>query len=446
MSQTKLSIKEKLGFSVGEYSASIVWQTLMFFLPAFYTDTFGLSAAAVGTMFLVVRLFDAVNDPLMGSLADNTNTRWGQFRPYLLWFAVPYGVCAVMMFSVPDFTESGKLIYAYATYTLMMLIYTAIMIPYNAMVGVISANTNERTTISSYKFVFAYAAGMSVQAFVIPLVSKLGNGDDVLGYRLTMIIFGAISILCFLVAFAMSKERVKPPKDQKADLRQDLTNLFANKAWLVIFITSLLILIYVAIRSSVIVYYWQYLIGDKGGASMFMVVGTLCVLMGVLPTKWLSAKLGKKRLFIGCMVIIGLSSVGFYWAGTNIFWLYAMQIVFSLASGPTFPLIWAMLADAADYGTFKYGRRTTGLIYSAATLGQKAGFSIGGAIALWVLAWFGYAANVPQTPEALDGIRLTMSLIPGAIALSCVVALWRYPLSDADTMAINNELNKYQEE
>lgn len=435
-----LNNKEKIGFSVGEYSASIVWQTLMFFLPSFYTDTYGLSAAAAGTMFLVVRLFDAVNDPLMGAIADNTNTKWGKFRPFLLWFAIPYGVCAVLMFTVPDFGETGKIIYAYATYILMMLVYTAIMIPYNAMVGVITPDSHERTTISSLKFVFAYAAGMTVQAFVIPLVARLGQGNDVMGYRLTMMIFGTISIICFLIAFYTSKERVQPPINQQFNIKKDLLNLLKNRAWVILFLTSLFILIYVAIRSAVIVYYWQYLVGAKEGAGTFMVAGTLCVLLGVLPTKWLSKKIGKKNLFIWCMVIIGLSSICFYWAGTNMIWLYTCQIIFSLASGPTFPLIWAMLADAADYGEYHHNRRNTGLIYSAATLGQKAGFSIGGAIALWVLAWYGYEANVVQSASSLMGINLLISIIPGAIAILITGLIWLYPTSDKEMLYINHEL------
>jgi glycoside/pentoside/hexuronide:cation symporter, GPH family len=436
----KISIKEKLGFSIGEYSASIVWQTLMFFLPVFYTDTFGLSAAAVGFMFLAIRLFDAVNDPLMGVIADNTSTRWGKFRPYLLWFALPYGLAAVLMFSVPNFSDTGKLVYAYLTYALMMVIYTAIMIPYNAMVGVISPDPGQRTSISSYKFVFAYAAGMSVQAFVIPLVARLGGGDDVLGYRLTMAIFAAICVVCFLISFASSRERVQPPPQQRSDIRQDLKNLLRNKAWVVLFAVSLATLIYVAIRSAAIVYYFQYYVGDKAAAGPFMVIGTLFVLLGVLPTKWLSERIGKKRLYIICMAVIALSSALFLQAGQNLALLYACQIVFSLASGPTMPLLWSMLADAADYGEWKFGRRSTGLVYSAATLGQKAGFSIGGAITMWVLAWSGYVANAAQSAEAIWGIRLTMSLIPALIALLGMAALFFYRLDQEEMETMGREL------
>ncbi|MDZ7723621.1 MAG: MFS transporter [candidate division KSB1 bacterium] len=193
----------------------MIWQTLMFFLPIFYTDTFGLSAAAVATMFLVIRLFDAVNDPLMGTIADRTNTRWGKFRPYLLWFAVPYGLGTVLMFTTPEFSDTGKIIYAYVTYGLMMVIYTGIMIPYNSLIGVISPKPGERTSVSSYKFVFAYAAGASVQALIIPLVKKFGAGNSQRGYMITMGIFGAICIACFIIAFLSVRERAAAGSGEK---------------------------------------------------------------------------------------------------------------------------------------------------------------------------------------------------------------------------------------
>jgi GPH family glycoside/pentoside/hexuronide:cation symporter len=215
----KLSIKEKLGFSAGEYSSSIVWQALMFFLPAFYSDTFGLELSDIATMFLIVRFFDAFNDPIMGIIADRTKTRWGKFRPYLLWFAVPYGVIAMLMFNTPDFDYTGKLAYAYITYSLMMVVYTVIMIPYNSWVGVISPNSAERTSVSSYKFVFAYLAGLSVQSLILPMVAHFGKvtnelgevvQNDVIGYKYTMIILGSVSIVFFLVTFFTAKERVQP--------------------------------------------------------------------------------------------------------------------------------------------------------------------------------------------------------------------------------------------
>ncbi|MCI0513963.1 MFS transporter [candidate division KSB1 bacterium] len=439
----KLTIREKLGFSAGEYAGSVVWQALMYFLPIFYTDTFGLTAATVSTMFLVVRLFDAANDPIMGMIADRTQTRWGKFRPYLLWFCVPYGLGTVLMFTTPDFGATGKIIYAYATYTLMMMIYTAMMIPYNTLIGVISPDSRERTSVASYKFVFAYAAGASIQALVLPLVEKLGAGDQARGYTLTMAIFSMLCIMVIIIAFLSVKERVKPDPAQKSSLKQDLTDLTHNKPWLILAAVCVATLVYVAIRSSVIMYYFKYYIRDEKAAGPFMVAGTLAVMIGVLPTKWLSKKVGKKNLYIGSMIIVTLASAGFFMAGPDdLIWLYAMQIIFSLASGPSMPLLWSMLADAADYSEWKNHRRATGLVYSAATFSQKMGFSIGGALSMLVLSMFGYVAGVRQTAAALFGIRLSLSLIPAAIAVLAIIALLFYHLDDHQVAEIGKELAK----
>jgi GPH family glycoside/pentoside/hexuronide:cation symporter len=439
----KLTIREKLGFSAGEYAGSVVWQAFMYFLPIFYTDTFGLTAAAVSTMFLVVRLFDAANDPIMGMIADRTNSRWGKFRPYLLWFCIPYGLGTVLMFTTPDFSYAGKLIYAYITYGLMMIIYTAMMIPYNTLIGVISPDSKERTSVASYKFVFAYAAGASLQAFVIPLVDKLGGGDQSRGYTLTMAIFGTLCIVVFIIAFLSVKERIKPDVSQKSSIRDDLKDLIRNKSWVILAAVSVTTLIYVAIRSAVIMYYFKYYIGNEKAAGPFMVAGTLAVMIGVLPTKWLSKKVGKKKLYIGSMIIVILSSAGFFIANPNdLVWIYAMQIIFSLASGPSMPLLWSMLADAADYSEWKNGRRATGLVYSAATFSQKMGFSLGGALSMFIFSLFGYVADVPQTAESLLGIKLSLSLIPAAIAVLAVIALLFYKLDDYQVAEIGDELAK----
>lgn len=437
----KLTFKEKLGFSAGEYAGSVVWQALMFFLPIFYTDIFGLSAAAVSTMFLVVRLFDAVNDPIMGMIADRTNTRWGKFRPYLLWLAVPYGLGTVLMFTTPQFSDAGKMIYAYATYALMMVIYTAMMIPYNTLIGVISPDSNERTSVSTYKFVFAYAAGASVQGFVIPLVDILGGGDKARGYSYTMAIFGVLCIVVFIIAFLSVRERVKPDPAQKSKLRDDLKDLIHNKPWIILAGVCVATLIYVAIRSAVVMYYFKYFIKDQAAAGPFMVIGTLCVILGVLPTKWLSGKIGKKKLYIYSMIVVVLASSGFLFAGPeDIAWIYAMQIIFSLASGPSMPLLWSMLADAADYSEWKSGRRATGLVYSAATFSQKMGFSVGGALSMMILSLFGYVADAEQTAQSLLGIKLSLSVIPAGIAVLAIVALLFYTLDDAFVERIGREL------
>lgn len=444
---SKVSIKEKLGFSLGEYSSSVVWQTLMFFLPFFYTDTFGLTAAAVATMFGVVRIFDAFTDPIMGILADRTNTKWGKFRPYILWLALPYGIGIVLMFSTPAFTDSGKLIYAYITYSFMMLIYTAIMIPYNSLIGVISPSQSERTSVSSYKFVFAYAAGFSVQLLIIPLVERLGVGDAARGYQLTMAIFATISVIFFIIAFASVRERVKPDPDQVTNLKKDLKDLWKNRPWIILFFVSLFTLVYVAVRSADISYYFKYYLDRESEMGTFMAVGTACVLIGVIPTRWLSSKIGKKKLYIYSMLIVAASFIVFYFAGPDdIVLIYAAQIVFSLASGPTMPLLWSMLADTADYSQWKSGRRATGLVYSAATFAQKSGFALGGVIVMGLLSLFGFVANQGQTDLSIQGIRLALSVLPAAIAFLAVIFLFFYNLNDSMVANIEKDLAKRQED
>ncbi len=443
---SKVSVKEKIGFSLGEYSSSIVWQTLMFFLPFFYTDTFGLTAASVALMFGVVRIFDAFTDPIMGIIADRTNTRWGKFRPFILWLAVPYGIAIVLMFTTPGFSYAGKIIYAYVTYSIMMVIYTAIMIPYNSLIGVISPSQSERTSVSSYKFVFAYAAGFSVQLLIIPMVEKLGVGDAGKGYQLTMAIFAAISIIFFIISFRSVRERVQPDPQQVSSLRADLKDLMSNKPWIILFVVSLFTLIYIAIRSADISYYFKYYLNLEGQMGYFMATGTVFVLLGVLPTRWLSSIYGKKKLFIYCLIIIAISSLGFYFAGPeDIVLIYAAQIIFSLASGPTMPLLWSMLADTADYSQWKNGRRATGLVYSAATFAQKTGFALGGVVVMALLSFYGFVANEPQSEASLQGIRLAISVIPAAIALLAAFLMAFYNLNDDWVKQIESELETRRE-
>jgi GPH family glycoside/pentoside/hexuronide:cation symporter len=350
------------------------------------------------------------------------------------------------MFSTPDFDYNGKLVYAYITYSLMMIIYTVIMIPYNSWVGVISPNSEERTSVSSYKFVFAYLAGLSVQAMVLPMVSYFGNGDDALGYRTTMIILGSVSIVFFLVTFFTAKERVQPEAKAESNIKQDFKDLTKNKDWIIIFITSMLLLIYVIIRSGDIMYYFEYYIGDKDLATSFMVVGTIATLLGVLPTKWLSSKIGKKKLFIISLVIIALSQIVFYFTDPDdIMMIFTAQIIFSFASGPTMPLIWSMLADTADYSEWKTHRRATGLIFSATNMSIKSGVAIGGAAIMWMLAFYGYEPNQAQSEESIFGIKMLMSIVPAIIAVLCIIPLLFYKLDEKKLAVIEEDLKRRKE-
>jgi len=438
-----LQLKEKLGFSVGEFASSLVWQTLMFFLPIFYTDTFGLTAGAVGTLFLVVRIFDAFTDPAMGMLADRTQTRWGSFRPYLLWLAIPYGIGMVLMFSTPSFSPVGKLIWAYGTYALMMLLYTAITIPYNTMIGVISPRKDDQISVSSLKFVFAFLAGFTVQLLIIPMVQRLGEGNPARGYQISMTIFGTIGALLFLLTFASCKERVKPSVNQKTTLKTDLADLAKNQPWVILFFFSLLLVSVFAIRSAVVAYYFKYVLQLESQSGIFMAVGTACVLFGVLPSKWLSSKFGKVRILVICTLLVAVTCAAFFFLKPGqIVAHYAVQILYSLACGPLFPILWSMYADTADYNEWKTGRRATGLVFSASTFSQKMGFSAGGAVIMLLLSWFGFVANELQTDRSLMGIRLCLSLLPAAMCVISAGLLRIYKLDDSLNAKIEQELEK----
>jgi len=443
----KLSIKEKLGYSFGEFAGSSLWQTMMFFLPAFYTDVFLLPATATATLFVVIRIFDALNDPIIGAIADRTNSRWGKFRPYLLWGAFPLGITTVMMFTTPDMSEGGKLTYAYITYFLLLVFYTLVMVPFNSLVGVISPNPDERTSIASYKFVFAYGAGLVVQGLLIPAVERLGEGDEARGYQLAMTGLAAICVVALFVAFRSTRERVKPDPKADTSLKADLGDIFSNRPWLILFASSIIFLIYIGTRSAAVMYYFEYYVGRKDLASIFMVSGTVAVLLGVLPTKYLSKRMGKRNLFIVVLALIAGSLVVNYFARPeDLVLIFATQIVFSLASGPTMPLLWSMLADTADYSEWKNGRRATGLVYSAATMAQKTGVAIGAALMLGIIGQFGYVANVDQTPESLQGIKLTMTVVPAVIALAGLILLFFYNLTDAKLEEIAQDLEARREQ
>ena len=443
----KLSIKEKIGYSIGDFAGSSLWQTMAFFLPVFYTDVFLLPAASVATLFMVVRIFDALNDPIMGTIADRTRSRWGKFRPYLLFGSVPLGLLTALMFTTPDLSDSGKLVYAYVTYFLLLVLYTLVMVPYNTLVGVMTSNPVERTSLSSYKFVFAYAAGLMVQALLIPMVSKLGQGNEAQGYQLSMTGLGIICVIALVIAFASTKERVKPDPKVQTSLKNDLKDIMQNRPWLILFCCTAMVFIYIGIRSASVMYYFEYFVGRRELAAVFMVSGTVAVLLGVLPTKILSQKFGKRNLFLACLAVIIISLVVNYLAAPeNLILIFATQITFSFASGPTMPLVWSMLADTADYSEWKNGRRATGLIYSVATFGQKTGIAIGASLMLAIISYYGYQANVAQSPESQLGIRICMTIVPALIALAGTILLIFYNLPDRKLINIEKELNERREE
>ncbi|NJK85605.1 MAG: hypothetical protein HC906_06220 [Bacteroidales bacterium] len=278
----KLSFGEKTGYAIGEIAASIVFISLQYFLPIFYTDVYGLTASSVAILFMVVRIFDGLNDPIVGILADRTNTRWGKFRPYLLWMAIPYGIFGVLMFTTPNFGSTGKLIWAYLTYNGMMIIYTVIMIPFNSLSGVMTSNHIERTSLSSFRFVGAFTGAILIQGLAIKMIGLFGKGNQALGYQYTMMVFGVVCVFMFMITFFSVKERVKPISNEKVNIKDDLKDLLKNRPWLILFAVSLFLQIYVFIRNGSIMYYFQYYLGKTELATSFMLVNSL-VIIAVLP-------------------------------------------------------------------------------------------------------------------------------------------------------------------
>lgn len=438
----RLSVKEKVGYGIGDAAANFIFQTMVIFQLAFYTDTFGITAAAAGTLFLVVRVFDAAFDPLMGVIADRTKTRWGKFRPWVLWTAVPFGVMGWLTFTTPDLGPTGKLAWAYLTYIVLMMVYSANNLPYSALSGVMTGDVAERTSLSQYRFVFAMLAQLAIQGLALPMVNHFGQGDDARGYQWTMGIFSALAIVFFVITFLTTRERIQPPPDQQVNVAQDFRDLLSNGPWLSMFVLTIALFVTLALRGGAMLYYFRYYVGREDFFSWFNVLGTGATILGVIGSKPLSLRFGKRNLFIGGLVLTVLFTAAFmFLPPTALTLITATEMLRQLAYGFTIPLLWAMMADVADYSEWKNRRRATAIVFSAIVFGLKAGLGIGGAIGGYVLASYGYVPNVAQTARALDGIRLSASLFPAIGFALCVVCLLFYRIDRGLEVQISDDLD-----
>lgn len=448
----KLSIREKVGFSLGDAASNIFFQTFILFIPIFYTDVFGLSTKAVAVMFLVTKIWDAVNDPMMGMIADRTDTRWGKFRPFLLWFAIPFGLLGVLTFTTPDLSPTGKLIYAYVTYTLLMMAYTIVNVPYSALMGVMTPNSHERTVLSSFRFFAAFIATMLVQHSALRMVAYFGQGNDAVGWRWAMTVLSSLAVVLLFITFAMTKERVHPPKGQRTPLRQDLADLFTNVPWVLVGCATIFQLIYICMRGGAIAYYFKYFVSGQEVpffgevsyerlASGFMVAGTAATILGVFLTTRISRVLGKSLAYALFLGVAGVSSGAVYFLGPqDISLMFVLQIITSFSVGPVSVLQWAIYTDAADYGEWKRGRRATGLIMSASLFALKLGIAIGGSALVWILGMYGFEANQEQTAQGLQGIRMVMSIYPAIFAFVGMTFMFFYPLNKFRMAEVESEL------
>lgn len=463
-----LPLREKIAYGFGDLASVLYWQTFMVYLTFFYTDVFGLATAAAATMLGLSRSLDAVFDPIMGLVADRTQTRWGKFRPYLLWLCGPLAVVGVLTFTVPGFSESGKLVWAWVTFNALMILYTAINIPYTAMLGVLTSNPVERTTLSSMKFVFAFAAGMIVSATLLPMAKAFGGADVVRGWQLAFVVIGAAAMAFFLITFFNTRERVQPPAGQKTPVLADLRDLFTNGPWLILLGTTIALILFVAVRSSVTVHYFKYYVGPQmitlpawlpqiGGTqqwhleslvSIFNTTGQLASLAGVLLLPVVSRRLGgRKRTFVIYFLVAIVSTGAYYFLEPGqLLAIFGLNVLATFTGGPLSALLWAMYADTADYSEWKQGRRATGLLFSASMFAQKQGWALGAAVALGLMQSVGFVANVEQTPRSLDGLVLLMSLIPAAFGAISMIVLLFYPLDEARVAEMGTALRERRAE
>ena len=490
----KLKFKEKVGYGFGDLGSVLFWQTIMVYLLYFYTDVFGLSAAIAGVMFFVSRVLDAFFDVVIGMTADRTKSRWGKFRPYILFGAVPLAVAAIAAFTAPSFGGTGKIVYAYITFLLFMFLYSTVNIPYTSLLGVISDDPIDRTSASSFKFVGAYLAGIIVSATALPFAKIFGKGANPIeaaqsGWHTTMLIYGAAAVLFFIITFLSTKERIKPIAKEQTNVKRDLKDIVRNIPWIMLFAITILFILFNCVRLNVTTHYFKYYVGEQAVpwlthilnfcreyivgpvyslfgkqklallnpnetfgfevlASTFNTVGQSLSLVGVLLVPWFAKTFGQKRatiiLFVAAIICTGSF---IFFKPENIFLILFFQAIGSITGGPISALLWVMYADTADYSEWKTGRRATGLVFSASIMSNKLGWAFGSMIAAFILASTGFVANVAQNIGTLNGLKAMMSvipIIPGVIALTILILF--YKLDEPIMKKVKEDLEKRREE
>ena len=445
--QQQLTIKEKLAYGIGDSAANFVFQTQITFTLFFYTDVFGITAGRAGMILLISRIFDAFNDPVIGALADRTNSRWGRYRPWVVWTAVPLAVALVLCYTTPPLAETGKIIWAIATYNLLMVIYAANNIPYSALSGVMTADSQERTSLASWRFVCAMATALVVNTFTTKLVDRFGHGNAALGYPLTMALWGALAIVFFAITFAFTSERVKPHPSQRSSVRQDLSDLRKNRPWIALFSLAVLIHVQLAMRGGAMLYYFNHYLRLESvftwidNFGLFNGIGLIFTIVGVVLAKPLSARLGKRTTFRVCLFLSSVLMAAFALVPPDSFYaLLSLQILFQLVFGPTIPILWSMMADVADYSEWTTGRRSTALAFASIIFGLKLGFGVGAWLNGELLEHFNYSAGASLSAASRSGIVMMISIFPAAVLMIGVAALFAYRLDDGLVTQIENAL------
>jgi len=465
MDVQKISLKEKIGYGFGDAASSMFWKIFGMYSLFFYTDVFGITAAAAGTMFLVARLWDSFFDVFVGIISDRTKSRYGKYRPFLLWFAIPFAVMGAITFFAPDFGQTAKLVYAYITYSLMMIVYSLINVPYASLLGAISSDPKERNSLSSYRMSFAFMGSFVTFMLLQPLIDffsktfgggaavhavKSGMSTSPVGWVMGVGSIGIICIILFLLCFSWTKERVvQIESEENVTVKQDLKNLFHNAPWWILVATGLAALLFNAVRDSVAIYFFRDYVKSNykmlgtgwNMTTIYFLVGQAANLIGVMIAPSVSAKYGKKRTYMIAILIAGILSTGFYFIPNDITWILAFQFVISLFAGYVLPLLWSMFADIVDHQELITGRRATGLIFSSSSMSQKLGWALGSAMSGWILAVFKYVPDAAQqSSQTLFGEHIMISLMPAVCCVLAFVGMLFYPLSDKRVKEISEEL------
>lgn len=481
-STQKISVLEKIGYSLGDLAANLIFQTLMTFLAYFYTDVYKIPAATASVIIFIGGFVGAFFNIIMGAIADRTNTRWGKFRPWLLWTAVPFGVISLLAFSTPNFSETGKIIYAFTTYFLLIIVYSANNLPYAALSGVITGDMKERNSISSYRFVAVMVAQFIIQSLLLPLALSLGHGDKAVGFEKVMLFFAITGIICFLITFLTTKERIVPAQEAKSSVKTDLNDLSKNIPWIIMLSLTILVFITLALKGGMYIYYFKYYLNETAQASflenigfnhfieglnntitgiglgefqwpkdaptsansLFNAGGIICMIIGIMFSKPLADKFGKRNIFGAFLFLSALSLLAFnFFSPTAIGAVFLTQMAHGFLYGVTIPLLWAMIADVADYSEWKNNRRATAIIFSAMIFGLKIGLSIGGALGAALLAKYGYVAELmQQTETAIAGIKMSVSIYPGLIFIIASAILYWYEIDKKMELQIEEDLKK----
>lgn len=440
----KLGWREKLGYGAGDMASCLYFGIFMNFMAIFYTDVYGLTPTVLATMLLFTRTWDWINDPIMGAIADRTNTKMGSFRPWILWMILPYMILGVLAFTTFDLGTTTKVVYAYVTYTLLMMAYTAINVPYGALMGVMTSKSEQRTVLASYRFVGANT-GIFVVTLLLPILVKvIGDGNEQLGYT------GAVSVLAlmagtlFFITFKTSTERIRPTEKKRTPLKSELRELLKNIPWLTVIALSVLTVLAQAIRATPTLHFFKYVVGNEGWGTTLLLYNSMAAVVAVILSKYIVSFIGcKKRAYVILNVLFAALLVWFYFIPIDNFPLMVVnQILIAMVAAPMMPIFWSMIADTADYGAVKFGHRSTGIIFSAGTASQKIGWTVGPALALIIMGSVGYVANVEQSAESKQALHLMMSIIPACVALLTALVTCFYPINRKVELELEEAISK----